>query len=447
MKVIVDGRAWIQKSDLTASQLNNLRETLTVTPQKTSEHEDEAPEPLPLYAETKDAIGVPRQYFMERKRDVHEVDLQVTEGDHARWAGPIKFAGSLRQEQQEALDVVVPKLKAGLLGCIIQAVPGWGKTVACLALIDALKVPTVVVVHKEFLRDQWIDRIKEFLPEAKVGLAQGDICDYTGKHIVVAMVHSLAKPGRYPDSFYNWPGLVITDETHRVGAKTWSPVPAMFPSRYRVGVTATPRRKDGCENVFFYHIGRILFRAKEKRLLPRVRRVWSNFRFVKTPNFNPNVCSRSIQINILCKSRARNRLIIDQLVLAVKAGRKILVLSERLEHLATLEKLLLKEMDGNEPSTGYYVGGMSPDERRESATKTVIFATVQYAAEGMDIPPLDTLFMTTPNSDVEQAVGRILRPFEGKKEPVVVDFRDDKVVRFRRNGEARDKYYKRLGVS
>jgi len=444
LKVVVDGRAWLLKKDLTAEQLRNLREVLTIIPSKTSD-EGEEPDPLPLYLEDKERIGIPRQYFMERQRDQHDVELNVTDGDHARWAGPISFSGKLRPEQQEAIDVVVPKLKSGLLGGIIRATPGWGKTVACCALIDALKVPTLVVVHKEFLRDQWLARMEQFLPGVQVGLAQGDMCDYTGKHVVIGMVHSLAKPGRYPESFYNWPGLVITDEVHRIGAKTWSPVPAMFPARYRVGVSATPRRKDGADSVFYYHLGRILFAAKEQRMVPRVRRVWSNFRFVHTDNFNPNVISRSILVNILVKSRARNRLIVDQLCKAAQAGRKVLVLSERLGHLSSLEAAFLKETK-DEISTGYYVGGMSKAERKEAETKQVIFATVQYAAEGMDIPPLDTLFITAPQSDIEQAVGRILRPHPGKKEPIVVDFRDDKVSKFKRNGAARDRYYKRIGV-
>jgi superfamily II DNA or RNA helicase len=434
------------KKDLTQEQLDSLRETLTITPSRSSEHGDDEVVPMPLYVEDEERIGIPRQYFMERRRDRHEVQLEVTDGDHARWAGPIAFSGKLRPEQQEALDVVVPKLKAGLLGGIIRASPGWGKTVACCALIEALAVPTLVIVHKEFLMDQWEARIKQFLPGVQIGKVQQNLCDYTGKHVVLGMVHSLANVGKYPESFYNWPGLVITDEVHRIGAKTWSPVPSMFPARYRVGVTATPRRKDGADNVFYYNLGRILFSAKEQRMVPRVRRVWSNFRFTKTDRFNPNVISRSILVNILCKSRARNRLITSQLVLAVKAGRKILVLSERLAHLADLEKMLLKEMDSDPPTTGYYVGGMTKAERAESETKQVVFATVQFASEGMDIPPLDTLFITTPVSDVEQGVGRILRPHEGKKEPIVVDFRDEKVKKFSNNGKSRDKFYKRIGV-
>lgn len=446
MKVIVDAYAWLPKSELTGKQLVALKEQLTLHPRKVGDHPGEVPGPLPLYYEKGDLIGVPRQYFMERKRDRHDVELNVTDGDLARWAGTIRFGGVLRPEQAKAIKVTIAKFRTGILGGIIRADPGWGKTVAACALLAEMKVPTLVVVHKEFLMNQWKERIEQFLPGAKVGIVQQNMCDYTGKHVVIGMVHSLATENRYPRSFYSWPGLVITDEVHRIGAETWAPVPARFPARYRLGISATPRRKDGADNVFTYHIGRVLFVAKERRLSPKVRRVWSNFRLVKTERFNPNLAPKSLLIRFLTASRGRNCLIVAQLKLAVEAGRKVLVLSERLKHLDALDALLCREMGNEAPSTGHYVGGLTQAERDVAAECQVVFATSQFASEGLDIPPLDTLFLTTPMSDVEQAVGRILRAFEGKKDPVVVDFRDDKVPKFKRTAEYRDQFYKRVGA-
>jgi len=446
MIVRVGSRAWVPKEELTRDQLVSLKKALTIQPVKVGDHPGDPPGPLPLYEERDGVIGLPRQYFMERKRDHHEVELEVTDGDHARWAGPLRFSGTLRPEQGKAVKEVLRKFRGGVLGGLVRAAPGWGKTVLACALMAEMKVPTLVVVHKEFLMNQWRDRILEFLPGAKVGIVQQRMCDYTGKHVVIGMVHSLALDGKYPKSLFAWPGLVITDEVHRIGAETWSPVPAKFPARYRLGISATPRRKDKADNVFNYHIGRLLFAATEQRLVPKVRRVWTNFRLVKTDRFNPALVSRSILIRFLCASRPRNRLIVQQLKLAVEAGRKVLVLSERLAHLDALDAALCREMGDEAPTTGPYVGGMTEEERYESSKCQVIFATKQFASEGLDIPALDTLFLTTPMSDVEQAVGRILRAYEGKKDPVVVDFRDDKVRKFKMTGSSRDKYYKRLGV-
>lgn len=111
-------------------------------------------------------------------------------------------------------------------------------TVWTCAMIAQLRVPTLIVVHKEFLADQWEERIKQFLPNARVGRVQGDVMDFTGKHIVIGMVHTLAAH-KLPKEFTDWPGFVVTDELHRIGAPTWSPVPAKFPARLRLGLSVS----------------------------------------------------------------------------------------------------------------------------------------------------------------------------------------------------------------
>jgi superfamily II DNA or RNA helicase len=319
-------------------------------------------------------------------------------------------------------------------------------TVWACAQIATLQVPTLIVVHKEFLMNQWIERIQQFLPDAQVGIVQQDTCDFEGKHIVVGMVHSLASKD-YGPVFRSWPGLVITDEVHRIGSRTWSQVPPKFPAKWRIGLSATPRRKDGADDVFFWHIGPLIYTAHERRMKAKVRRVWTNFRVVATTTFNPKLASKALLLRFLCSNYARNRLVVDQLILALHAGRKILVLSERLNHLKRLEIMLAELWPGGAnhlPSVGWYVGGRDEDELEEASKAQVVLATSQLASEGLDIPALDTLMLTTPLGDVEQAVGRILRPCEGKKDPIVVDFRDDSVDAFKRMAKYRDKLYEKV---
>lgn len=212
-------------------------------------------------------------------------------------------------------------------------------------------------------------------------------------------------------------------------------------------MTATPRRKDRADNVFWYQIGPILFDASEQRLRPKVRRVYTDFRVVKTASFNPSLAPRTLLIRFLVSSKPRNRAIAEQLVLALRAGRKILVLSERLKHLDLIAQAVreaCKDAEVVVPTFGKYVGGRNRAQLDEAAQAQVILATSQYAQEGLDIPALDTLFLTTPMSDVEQAVGRILRPSPGKKEPIVVDFRDDHVPMFRKMSDYRESTYVKL---
>jgi superfamily II DNA or RNA helicase len=459
MQVTVDGWAWLPKADLSTIQVQTIRHALTLKRKKVGDHPGDDPEPIYLYSNTADYLGVPRQYFFEkRKAGTSEVNLQVTEGNKAWWPGDAGLTlnpeVTLRAEQQAALSKVSGLFRGGTLGGIVRAVPGWGKTVLACSLIAELKVPTLVVVHKEFLVNQWRKRIlgdlddgiKPLLPGAKVGIVQQDLCEYRGMHIAIAMVHSLSGKD-YPAEFYNWPGLVITDEVHRIGAETWSLVPPRFPAKWRLGLSATPRRRDGADGVFLHHIGPVMFAAKEQRLKPKVRKVWSEFHIVKTGNLNPGLIKKSMVVNFLCMNPSRNRLIVEQIRLAVKAGRKCLVVSARLAHLGTMEKLL-QEMwraeDGAPPSMGYYIGGKDEDELKFAESCRVVFATEQLVTEGLDIPPLDTLFLTTPMADVEQVAGRILRPWEGKKDPIIVDFRDEKVSLCKRFGELRDKFYARI---
>jgi superfamily II DNA or RNA helicase len=439
MDVRLDGWAWLNKKDLSAAKVHAIKKTLTIIPRKTSEQQDD-PDPISLYEDREEVIGIPREYFLAHRRAEHNVMDATTMGSNDWW--PSEFVGRLKPEQHQAFCHIVGQLRSGRYGGILQAKPGYGKTVCSLAIVAELKVPTLVVVHKEFLVNQWIKRISKFLPSAKIGRVQQDECDYKGKTIVVGMVHSLAGR-RYPDDFYSWPGCVLTDEIHRVGAPTWSVTPPKFPSRYRLGVTATPRRKDGADAVFWTHVGPILFTAKDNPLVPKIKRVWSKFKLIHTDRFNPSLAPRALLINFLCGSKHRNKMIVDLIIRAVKAERKCLILSERLAHLNDLERDVKCAL-GSVVSTGQYVGGLSESQRERSAEAQVIFATSQFASEGLDIPALDTLILATPLSDVEQAVGRIRREFPGKKDPIVVDIRDDFVPMFEAQGRKRDRYYNRM---
>jgi superfamily II DNA or RNA helicase len=444
VKVIVGEWAWLPKAELSDQQILTLRRALTIYPKKIGDHPGEAPEPIFLYEDKDNGLfGIPREYFLANKKPNHEIEYRLTEGDKSTWPGPLTFQGKLREEQERAISTWMERTRDDRLGGLIRATAGAGKTVLACGLISRLQVPTLVVVHKKFLLRQWEERIAQFLPDAKVGRAQQDVCDYEGKHVVIGMVHSLGSR-EYPRAFLDWPGLIIVDEVHRIGAATWAPVPARFPARYRLGLSATPRRKDGADNVFLYQIGEVLYASAEQRMAPKIRRVPTDFHLIKTDRFNANLAPKSLKITFLVGSKPRNKLIRDRLVLALQAGRKVLVLSERLKHLHELEADLRSTWpvaSGPTPSTDFYVGGRSEDDLDVAAEARCIFATSQFAAEGLDIPSLDTLFLTTPISDVEQAAGRILRPYEGKKDPIIVDFRDDAVTQFKKSGEARDRYY------
>jgi superfamily II DNA or RNA helicase len=242
---------------------------------------------------------------------------------------------------------------------------------------------------------------------------------------------------------------LLVHNCHRTAAESWSRAHTRFRARWRLGVSATPRRKDGAEEVFLKQIGPVIFTSAEQRMKPKVRRVWTDFKLIQTPTLNPDVISKNVLLKFMCSNAARNKMIAEQIVLAVVAGRKPIVLSERLNHLDTLEAMFKQLWKTGQstpvPTTGFYVGGMKEEELETAAEAQVIFATRQFAEEGLDIPMLDSIFLTTPFSDVEQAVGRILRPIDGKKDPIVVDIIDPKVNLCVKSATYRDRLYKTKG--
>lgn len=284
-------------------------------------------------------------------------------------------------------------------------------TVSACALMAALGRRAMVVVHKEFLANQWARQIHKFLPKARIGRIQGDVCD-TDADITVAMVHTLVNR-EWPEDFLRQFGVVIGDEVHRSAAETWTPATCIVPARYRVGLSATFRRKDGCERVFFDHIGPVVFSHRVPRMLPTIHRV--------NTGWAPAVVGmdRVRQITAMVRSKSRNKFIAKLVASACAKGRKVMILSERLEHLRELAKLLPKGV-----TRDFYVGGRSEEELGKAELVQVVLATRQNVEEGLDIPALDTLFYATPVVDPEQSGGRVLRPYEGKRCPAIVDLRD-----------------------
>jgi len=279
-------------------------------------------------------------------------------------------------------------------------------------------------------------------------MVQQNVCDYKDKHVVLGMIHSVANRD-YGQEFYNHFGMLVSDECHHVSSPTWSSVVPKFKAKYRVGLSATLKRAAGDENVFFFHIGNVLVSASAPMMKPSIRRVWTNFHLTKSLRFNPSLISKPILLKFLCANVDRNLTIVNQIIQAAKADRTILVLSERVKHLNVLMTMFkiewAKQSDGfPTPSCGLYIGELDKKELDKNFGSQILFATVQLVSEAFDKPQLDTVVLTTPMSDVTQAVGRILRTNPNKKNPIVVDIRDDLVPLCKRLGSKRDDIYDEL---
>ena len=146
-------------------------------------------------------------------------------------------------------------------------------------------------------------------------------------------------------------------------------------------------------------------------------------------------------INQLAEDPVRLNLIIEQVKMSILEQRKILILSDRRNHLTECKESIDKL---GICSTGYYVGGSKPETLKESEEKDVILGTYSMASEGMDIPLLNTVILATPKSDIEQSVGRILRQKKEHRlvDPLIIDI-IDQISNFKRQSLHRKRHYKK----
>jgi hypothetical protein len=290
-------------------------------------------------------------------------------------------------------------------------------TTMALAYAAHLKVRTMVIVHKEFLANQWKERIQQFCPGATIGRVQQDTFDIE-HDFVIGMIQTMCSRENDPKAFDSI-GFVIVDEAHHIGAAAFSQTMFKLCPRYSLGLTATPERKDGLTNILYWFMGPEFFRVqRENQATTRVETV-----FFDDPVFReaPPV-SRFGKINMagmvtqLTEIAARNQKILS-LVRGLDPSRRVLLLSDRREHCFWL----CEHLEG----AALYLGGMKENELEVSSRAKIIVATYSMAQEGLDIPVLDTLVMTTPHSDVTQAVGRIMRETPGKvNAPLIIDIVD-----------------------
>ena len=279
--------------------------------------------------------------------------------------------------------------------------------IAC-AVIQRLRVKTLVLVHKSFLLEQWVDRLTSFLPGVRIGRIQGTHVD-VDCDVAIGMIQSIAikEEGTYGDEIFESFGLLIVDECHVVCTKVFSKALERAQTKYMIGLSATINRKDKLEKVIEYHLGDVIFSAERQHMTAQVRLVYadpSNIRELTNPKTQKP--DRVGMVTNLVNDQDRNILIVQEILAAVAQGRKTLILSERRQHLADLEARL-HQMGCTD--TGMYIGGMPQEQLKLSEDRTVILGSFSMASTGLDIKDLSCLVLASPLTDVTQACGRILR--------------------------------------
>lgn len=356
--------------------------------------------------------------------------------------GPI----SLRDEQVPAVQAVIDALDRPGKGAILFAPCGKGKTVMGLEIARRMKRKTLVLVHKTFLVEQWVERAEAFLPNAKIGFWQRDQMPAPDDDIVIGMVQSIVNPKReYDCSVFDQFGLVLADETHRYAAPMWQDAISRFPAAYRVGLTATPERKDGLQEVFYLHIGPIVYWMEGHKRVPSIYKIRTDVYFEEADyTLRNGKANTSKLITMLSEVENRTIRVSAYAIRAARTGRKVLILTERVAHAEWMCAYVQREL-GDDYQVALYIGATNEKQRKEAAEADVVIGSYAMAQEGLDIPTLDTLVLATPKTSVTQSVGRILRDAPDKKDPVVVDIVDDRIDILGAYWGARQRLYNKLG--
>ncbi len=376
--------------------------------------------------------GEPVEYEDER-RSLPEVDFT--------------FTGELRPYQDAACQAMLRK-RFGTL-C---APTGAGKTVCGLSLIAQRRQPALIVVHTRDLAMQWVERIEQFLdiPARKVGMI-GSGKSTVGEAVTVATVQSVYSRAK---DLKKRIGHIIVDECHRAPSRTFTAAVTAFDCAYSLGLSATPYRRDGLTQLIFWHLGEMHARIDGEDLMesgailrPEICIRPTSFMCERDPTEEYGLI-----IADLTEDMERNSLIVDEVAREVASGRGVgLVLSDRKIHCRMLRELL-EERHG---ISGAILTGDTPlPERKrmvdqiQSGRVDVVFATGQLIGEGFDASNLTSLFLATPikfSGRLIQYLGRVLRPAQGKAQPRVYDFVDEKVGVLDAAARARAVVYAEIG--
>lgn len=452
----------------------------------------------PVYHEDKKYLYLPKHFGIERYGQVPSL-RDVPETPEVHWT----FAGSIRPAQLPVVNsFLFPEPHDG----IISLHTGGGKTVCALYIASRLRLPTLVIIHNSFLRDQWIDRVKAFLPNARIGIRNEDTsCDtfindfairvdegvmkykrgettpnfkllknikpdelvdlakivgaeptidslvniiptFTSVHdITIGMLQGIVQKKVNADEFKPI-GLVIVDECHHIASEVFVQALPKVTSKYMLGLSATPDRKDKLMYAIHWFLGPLLYKSETGDSVDTKVNVEVYEYQNDDPVFNEIVTSSQgmvsvpIMVNKLTGCEDRTKWLCGIIDDVMDTDRQMLVLSDRVQHCEDILAGLTPEL---KEKACILSTAVKADVRTEYCkTKAILIATYSMCREGFDVPTLNTLLMATPRPDIDQIVGRILRVEKKGRvvHPLIVDIVDPQ---FRRQFGQRNSLYKK----
>ena len=433
MTPIADSMIWFQADEVPEHVLEPLR----VKSKYEFEDDDEAGV-ITLYEERDGLIGLPRVYARQWMKPV-EMVWNCAKGEYAVFPS---CPTARDAEQSEFFDKVLDRVQHSH-DTLVQAKTGTGKTVAACYCMHHLAVTTLIVVHMVGLADQWVEEIHEKcgLEYDEIGFVGDSKCDWEGKKVVIGILATLRKKG-LPDEFWSRFGFAVIDECHKIPAPKSSYVLKRISAQRRLGLSATPKRKDGLDSILQAHIGSVKIESRQHPVPIRVH--VSRFQHPLDEGGKPVTkwpiiartkkdldegrgidarMAHGIVISALAENQARNDKIANIILQAYNKGRKGIIVSERIEHLHLLREMVIALGIPADDCGMYTAQHVVQDAEGKSKRKKpkraeidrqrdecpLVFATYGMVQEAINVTTWNFGIDVTPRASAEQLIGRIRR--------------------------------------
>lgn len=398
-----------------------------------------------LIEETENEVIIPRGFIGKIIRFCRENKIESDFIDERKKINEVSFLFNtqLREHQQIAINTIAKKD----LGVIV-APPGSGKTILGLKIIADKKQPSLIITHRKQIADQWIERIETFLgiPKNEIGkIGQGKT--KLGKQITVAMIQSLSKEleKTNDEKLLNSFGTIIIDECHHIPAETFRNTVSKLYSFYFYGLTATPFRKYNDSKLISIHMGEVIAEIKLNEI-PTAKKPKIIIRNTELDvPFNSKTDKFETLSKILTHDSTRNKTILHDIINELKSDKKIVIITERKEHIDSMHQYLKQSYEV------ITLSGEDSESSRNSKWKLlkeenyqVLITTGQFFGEGTDLQNANCLFLVYPFSfegKLIQYIGRVQR---SEIIPTIYDYRDIKINYLNKMFLKRNVYYRKI---
>lgn len=449
--IVLSNEARISRDGMTAPLINFLKSELNfastefIIKKKIGKNTFGAERYFKFVEETENEVFIPRGFIGKLIRFCRETEIEHEFIDERKKLKPIPF--SFNTQLREHQQIVVESIAKKDFGVIV-APPGSGKTIVALKIISDKHQPALIVVHKKQLMEQWAERVETFLgiPKneiGKIGLGKSKV----GKEITIATIQSLSKELDKPDSenLKTAFGTIIVDECHHIPAETFRNTIAKLQTVYLYGLTATPFRKYNDGKLIFIHLGEVISEIKSSEIgRSKQAKIIIRNTELDVP-FNSKTDQFETLSKILIHDSGRNKLILQDVNIELKEGKRVVIITERKEHIDSLYQYLKQFYET------ITLSGEDSESNRVSKWKIlkggnyqVLITTGQFFGEGTDLQNANCLFLVYPFSfegKLIQYIGRVQR---SEVTPTIYDFRDIKIEYLNKLFLKRNTFYRKI---